>query len=147
MSTGHLTPKDVAERFEEAARTLRRLPEADRPQAYFNTWPAFVRTTWEILAMEPRPMRVWATPQAVSRMEEALAWLFWLAPDQARLVWMRAEGQRWKPICHRLGVSRATAWRWWAEAIYLVAHRANEEAEKGRPSRARRANIRAHSDA
>src|SRR3712207_7117916 len=46
---------------------------------------------------------------------------------------------------HRLGVSRATAWRRWAEAIYAVAHRANEQSVIGRSSRARRANIRVHS--
>lgn len=129
----HLTPEDVAERFEEAARTLRRLPEADRPQGYFNTWPPFVRTFWEIMAMEPRPMRVWATPESISRMDEALAWLFWLEADAARLVWLRADGMRWKPICHRLGVSRATAWRWWATAMILVAERANAEERKGAP--------------
>jgi hypothetical protein len=40
---------------------------------------------------------------AISRMEEALAWLIRLELDQARLVWMRAEGQYWKPISTRSG--------------------------------------------
>ena len=39
------------------------------------------------------------------------------------MVWLRAEGMRWKPICHRLGVSSATAWRWWATALIKISHR------------------------
>ena len=56
-------------------------------------------------------------------MNECFAWLFWLDPDEARIVWMRAEGMRWKPICRRLGVGRATAWRWWATALIKISHR------------------------
>ena len=49
--SGPLSPNEIEDRFEEAARTLRRLPD-DKPQGYFNVWPAIVRTTWEIMAME-----------------------------------------------------------------------------------------------
>ena len=42
--TGPLSPNEIEDRFEEAARTLRRLPD-DKPQGYFNVWPAIVRTT------------------------------------------------------------------------------------------------------
>src|SRR5690606_29546714 len=115
-----LTPRDIEDRFEEAARTLRRLPD-ERPRGYFNTWPQVARTAWETMAMERQPVRVWATPEAISRMEEAFGWLLWLEPDDARLVWLRAEGVRWKPICHRLGISRATAWRRWAAALIVIA--------------------------
>ena len=120
--SGPLSPKEVEERFEEAARTLRRLPD-DKPQGYFNVWPAIVRTRWEIMAMETQPMKIWATPQSIDRMDECFAWLFWLEPDEARVVWMRAERMRWKPICRRLGVGRATAWRWWATALIKISHR------------------------
>jgi hypothetical protein len=120
--SGALSPKEIGDRFEEAARTLGRLPD-DQPQGYFNVWPPIVRTTWEIMAMERQPMKVRATPQSIDRMDECFDWLFWLESDEARIVWLRAEGMRWKPICRRLGVSRATAWRWWATALLKISHR------------------------
>jgi predicted DNA-binding transcriptional regulator AlpA len=85
--------------------------------------------------MERRPMKVWATPQSIDRMDECFGWLFWLEPDAARVVWMRAEGMRWKPICRRLGVSRATAWRWWAAALIAISHRlkADDKARMPKP--------------
>ena len=134
--SGPLSPNEIEDRFEEAAHTLRRLPD-DKPQGYFNVWPAIVRTTWEIMAMERQPMKVWATPQSIDRMDECLAWLFWLEPDEARIVWLRAEGMRWKPICRRLGVSRATAWRWWATALIKISHRLHAD-DKPRTSKPRK---------
>jgi hypothetical protein len=134
--SGPLSPNEIEDRFEEAARTLRRLPD-DKPQGYFNVWPAIVRTTWEIMAMERQPMKVWATPQSIDRMDECFAWLFWLEPDEARVVWLRAEGMRWKPICRRLGVSRATAWRWWATALIKISHRLKAD-DKPRTSKPRK---------
>lgn len=133
---GPLSPNEIEDRFEEAARTLRRLPE-EKPQGYFNVWPPVVRTAWEILAMEPQPLLLLATPQAIDRMEECFDWLFWLDPDEARVVWLRAEGVRWKPICRRLGVSRATAWRWWAGALIKISHRLRAGG-KARPAKPKR---------
>ena len=153
--SGPLSPNEIEDRFEEAARTLRRLPD-DKPQGYFNVWPAIVRTTWEIMAMERQPMKIWATPQSIDRMDECFAWLFWLEPESigiadaslqgrtrcgaalwARVVWLRAEGMRWKPICRRLGVSRATAWRWWATALIKISHRLHAD-DKPRMSKPRK---------
>ena len=34
-----LTPRDIEDRFEEAAYTLRRLSEKDRPRGYGGSWP------------------------------------------------------------------------------------------------------------
>lgn len=48
------TADDVADHFEEAFRTLRKLPPV-KAQGYFNTWPDIVRTSREIAAMEPPP--------------------------------------------------------------------------------------------
>lgn len=134
--SGPLSPNEIEDRFEEAARALRRLPD-DKPQGYFNVWPAIVRTTWEIMAMERQPMKVWATPQSIDRMDECFAWLFWLEPEEARVVWLRAEGMQWKPICRRLGVSRATAWRWWATALIKISHRLKAD-DKPRTSKPRK---------
>jgi hypothetical protein len=121
-----ITPSEVEDRFEEAARTLRRLPGVRVP-GYFNAWPQIVRNVHEAFGWEPaRSPRIPPTPDAISRMEECLTWLAFLEPDDARIVWLRAEGVRWKPICWRLGISRATAWRRWAAALITVSRRVGQ---------------------
>ena len=64
-------------------------------------------------------------PDAIDRMDEALAWLHWLEADEVRLVWLRAEGVRWKSIAHRFGMDRSTAWRHWTAALIKIAARLN----------------------
>ncbi|MDO5604179.1 MAG: DUF6362 family protein [Paracoccus sp. (in: a-proteobacteria)] len=56
-------------------------------------------------------MRVVPSPAEIQRMEDCLTWLRWLEPDDARIVWMRAGGCRWKQVCYRVGVVRQTACR------------------------------------
>lgn len=139
-----MTPVEIENRFEEAASVLRRLPDP-RPMGYFSTWPQVVRSAVEAYGWEPaRSMRVPPTPQAISHMEECFAWLLWLDPDDARIVWLRAEGMRWKPICYRMGISRATAWRRWAAALLTISKRLERENRKA-ASRARRGRIQPHS--
>jgi hypothetical protein len=58
-------------------------------------------------------------------MEEALGWLRWLEPEDAKLVWARIEGAPWKSICWRFGIGRATAHRRWQYGLCLVAWRLN----------------------
>ena len=41
------------------------------------------------------------------------------------LLWARAEGTRWKLICCRFGIARATAHRRWHYALSLIAYRLN----------------------
>jgi hypothetical protein len=64
-------------------------------------------------------------PAAVSRMEEALAWLRWLKAEHVKLVWARAEGMPWKLICWRFGIARATAHRCRQYGLSLIAYRLN----------------------
>ena len=117
-----LSPREVEERFTEAARTLRRLPDK-RPIGYFNVWPAIVRTRWEIMAMEPQPMKVLATPQAITRMELCMDWMLWLEPEDARLVWLRAEGHSFRYLARHFGLSRMMVWRRWAAALIVISNR------------------------
>ena len=65
------------------------------------------------------------SPAAISRMEEALAWLRWLRAEHAKLVWARAEGTPWKLICWRFGIARVTAHRRWEYGLNLIAYRLN----------------------
>ena len=80
-------------------------------------------------------MRVLPSPQAISRMEEAITWNRFLERDEAHLMWARAEGVRWKEICHRFGVSRATAHRRWEYALSLIVWRLNGRQAKPKRSR------------
>ena len=57
---------------------------------------------------------------AITRMEEALPWLQWLAPEDSKLVWMRLERAPWKAICWRFGIGRATANRRWQYGLSLI---------------------------
>ena len=52
MADREWTADCVADHFEEAFRTLRKLPPV-KAQGYFNTWPDIVRTSREIAATGP----------------------------------------------------------------------------------------------
>lgn len=120
------TPKLVEIRLEEAADTLGRLPPV-KVQGYFSTWPPVVRDFWEAFGWHDAEVRLGPpTPKAIDRMDEALQWLRWLEPDETRLVWLRAEGVRWKPICARFGIGRTTAWHRWNSALGKIAVCLNE---------------------
>ena len=54
-------------------------------------------------------------------MEETLDWLRWLDADDARIVWMRATGERWKAICWKVGLARTAANQRWLYALCVVA--------------------------
>ncbi len=119
------TTDEVANRFHEAAITARRLPPV-RVQGYFNTWPPIVRHAWEVLGADDAIYRSYPpTPQAVERMLEAMRWVQWLEVEQRYLVWMRADGYRWREITRRFGCDRTTAWRRWNIALLVVSERLN----------------------
>ncbi len=114
----------VEERVLEAAGVLKKLP-GPRAQGYFSTWPDMLLSAREIARQEPKPMKVLPSPQAISRMEETLTWNRFLEPDEAHLMWARAEGVPWKGICYRFGISRPTAHRRWDYALSVIAWRLN----------------------
>ena len=120
------TADDVADHFEEAFRTLRKLPPV-KVQGYFNAWPQIVRSEKEILAMEPQPMRVWPSTSAITRLEQTFDWVLWIGEDERRLIWGRAARRPWKEISGELGVDRTTAWRRWQMALAKIADRLNHQ--------------------
>ena len=88
------TREQVEERLCEAADVMKRLPDVRVP-GYFNTWPKFPQEFADLVGQDPPPLRrPRPSPDAISRMEETLGWLAWLEPEDARLVWMRAERTR-----------------------------------------------------
>src|SRR3954470_18022253 len=85
------TPEMVEERLVEAAAVLRRLP-AERGQGDFSTWPQMFVEFSDFGGQTPEPMRLPPpSAAAISRMEETLNWSVWLEPDDAKVVWKRAE--------------------------------------------------------
>ncbi len=117
-----LTPREIEDRLEEAAYTLRNLPEKDRPRGYGSSWPPVVHDAKHAYGYTPeRPMRVIPSAAAISRMEECFDWLLMLNPEDARIVWLRAEGARWRQVCIRAGVVRSTAWRRWVAALLTIS--------------------------
>lgn len=123
MTDGNWTPEQVEARLVEAADVMARLPPV-RAQGYFNTWPAIVPEFSDLVGREsPALRRPPPLSAAITRMEEALAWLRWLEPEDAKLVWARAEGTPWKAICWRFGIARATANRRWDYALAVIVWR------------------------
>jgi len=61
------------------------------------------------------------------RAAEVLSWLDWLGPEEEAIVLSRLQGARWKLICWRFGISRATAHRRWRRSLRLIAGRLRED--------------------
>ena len=120
------TVTDIADRFEEAVKTLRRMPPVII-KGYFNTGPPIVRTIVEQMQAEREPLRRGPpSPEAISRMEETIQWIFLLDDeDERRLIWLRAERVHWKQICWRIGCGRTKAWQMWVMALLKIVTRLN----------------------
>jgi hypothetical protein len=125
MAEQRWTASLVEERMVEAADTLKRLPE-ERVRGYFSTWPTVIRDYWEAFGREDvRLRRGPPSAAAIDRMDEALAWLAWLDPAEARIVWLRASGERWKTVCWKVGLARTAAHQHWIYALCVISWRLN----------------------
>lgn len=127
--------RDIEDRFEEAAQTLRRMPDAGGARGYGSSWPEVVRSAHSAYGYHDlRPLRITPSAAAISRMEETFDWLRLVDPEDARIIWLRAEGVRWRQVCSRAGCVRSTAWRRWVAALQTVANRLNANRQPaGRP--------------
>ncbi len=125
MADQDWTPSLVEERLVEAADVLKRLPD-DTRQGYFSTWPAVLLEFSDLVGQEPpRMKRPWPSPAAISRMEETLDWPKLLDPLDARILWLRAAGERWKTICWKVGLQRAAAHQHWLYGLCVLAWKLN----------------------
>jgi hypothetical protein len=120
MTDNLWTADDVADRLREAILTLKKLPPV-KVQGYFSVWPAIKLTPLEISQQDKRPLRLRATPDAITRLDEVLTWLPWITVEERRLVWQRAARVRWKVICAEIGCDRSTAWHQWRTALEKLA--------------------------
>ena len=121
---GDWTPATVDARLESAADVFSMLPEG-KPQGYFNAWPEYFHSFADKVGQQPQMRRPRPSPRQITQAEETLLWLRWLAPEDARLLWLRANRTPWKPICWELGISRATANRRWQYGIAVIVWRLN----------------------
>ena len=124
MAEAEWTGDTVADHFEEAVRTLRKLPPV-RVTGYFNAWPEVLRSAKEIAAMEPEPMRVLPSTSAITRLEQTFDWMLWISVEERKLIWLRAARVPWKAITFEFGCDRTTAWRRWTLALTKIASRLN----------------------
>lgn len=129
--TNAWTAKDIAEHFEEAIYTLKRLPKP-KLQGYHNLWPPIAYTLWELLAQEKRPFRLGPPlPDAIDRLEQTFEWIGWLEPEERKIVWLRAARVPWRGICTRFGVCKNTAAHRWTVALLKIAFRLNRASPAG----------------
>lgn len=121
---GEWTTAQVQDRLELAAGVMRQMPGV-MPQGFFNAWPEYFHSFADKVGQEPQMRRPRPSPRQITQAEEAMLWLRWLENDDARLVWLRANGTPWKPICWELGISRATANRRWQYGVAVIVWRLN----------------------
>lgn len=136
--------ESVAERLEDAARTLKALPATGCfPSSRTTRWPEVVRGFWEIWNAlegaaarrryaESRNRRVAApSAEAIDAMDETLSWLGWIEDRRkVRVLWGRAAGIRGTLLARELGVHRQTVTAWHREALETIARRLNEPARR-----------------
>lgn len=127
-----LTLAPIEDRFEEAALTLKRTPDPSGSGArgYGSSWPPYVRSRFAAYGAEEARVRVIPNATEIQRMEDTIEWLSHLTsgdePRDAagrRIVWMKAEGYRWRAICARVGMFRSQAWRRWSAALITIQRR------------------------
>ena len=135
MGQSTITRTDVEDRLEEAALTLRRLPDpaGSGPRGYGSSWPEYVRDPRHAYGYDEVRMRVVPSARDIARMEECIGWLRLVGAEDARIVWHRAEGMRWRQVCIRAGCARQTAWARWVAALETIARKLNARGRRPRP--------------
>ncbi len=129
-----ITARGVEDRMEEAALTLRRLPNppGSGPKGYGQSWPEYVQEAKDAYGYHDVRMRVVPSAAEIQRMDECIDWLRFIEPDDARIVWLRAEGYRWRQVCIQAGCVRQTAWRRWVASLQTIANNLNRQDKSAR---------------
>ncbi|WP_108819285.1 DUF6362 family protein [Pseudovibrio sp. Alg231-02] len=123
-----LTTTQIVDRLELAASTLRRLPNPPRstPRRDGNIWPQVIHDVHEAYGYNKTQIRAVPSAKDIQHMEEAIDWLRYISePDDRKILWMRAEGFRWRPICIQVGLTRSTAHRRAVAAVLTIQRAIN----------------------
>lgn len=137
------TPELVAKRLQEAADTLKRLPDKNRPRPLKASWPDTVQAMAESVfaianvwgvnifrerekekndsTLRPGP----PDPGAISRMDKALPWLAYLDTTKQKPLWAWACGCGDRRIAMICGKHRHTIRAWREQSLELIARRLN----------------------
>lgn len=127
------TLAEIRARLDEAARTLvaLKLGIRDIPSRQMARWPDVVRGAFEGYGATPsRPKLAAPTPAAISRAEEAVAWLLWTAAEQRRVIWARACGVPWRKLEDLDGRSHTTLRKVQAAGMDAILARLNAPLSK-----------------
>ncbi len=130
----------VAERLEEAARTLKSLPtKGCFPKGLAAQWPEVVRGFWETwnalpdqgarrsFAEDRLAAVVIPSAAAIDRMDQTLGWLCWIGERRkVRVLWARALGVRPTLLARSLGCHRDTVTAWQRQGLEQIARRLND---------------------
>ena len=119
------TKDSVKQRFDEAAQTLRRLPNEIKLGHHTSRWPNIIYDKSEIIRQEKLELKLCAAPDAVDRLDETLAWGYWLSYIEIKIIWAKAERKTWKEICRECGVPKTTGYRYWNQGIIKISNRLN----------------------
>lgn len=115
----------VFERLVEAADTLERIKVPDI-QRNVTRWPDVVQAAIEASECNRgRRLKGPASPEAITRMDEALIWLGWLEKETQRIVWCRVEGLSWRRIAAFAGLAPNTCRMRARAALVGLAERLN----------------------
>ncbi len=133
--TKQMTLREIEDRFEEPARTLRRLPNppGSGPKGYGSSWPDYVHEAKHAYGYNDATMKIVPSAAEIARMEECIGWLALVDPVDSKIIWMRAEGHRWRQVCVHVGLVRQTAWRRWVAALQTVTNRMNGRKSRAKP--------------
>ncbi len=118
-----MTEEQITERLREAARTLHAMP-SDRPRGHRCQMPEVLLRRLEecvdlgdadfvaeLTRLRRERIASWArvrkpSPEAVSRMDECLDWLYILQPRTRACVWLHAEQVPQRKAASLIGLSR-----------------------------------------
>jgi len=119
------TPEEIETRLVEAVDTLKRLPVPDI-QRSVTLWPDVVQDSREAYGYattryRPAP----AAPDAITRLDETLAWLRWLPRAAQRILWSRANGISWRKIARFVGKAPNTCRAWYLAGLHHITVRLN----------------------
>jgi len=128
------TTTEVQDRLELAAGVMRQMPGV-MPQGFFNAWPEYFHSFADKVGQEPLMRRPRPSPRQITQAEEAMLWLRWLEKSDARIVWLRANGEPWKKITWEIGLSRPAANRHWQYGVALITWRLNGRVPPSRRSK------------
>ena len=76
-----ITPREIEDQFEDAALTLRRLPNppGSGAKGYGQSWPEYVHDAKQAYGYDEVRMRVVPSARDIQRMEDCIGWLAGLA--------------------------------------------------------------------